>query len=255
MSSFATPAIILRRIDFSDYDLIISLLTLNMGKISTIAKFAKKSTKRFAGILELFSLLEVVCSTNPSKNRLPILQEAVLKHPFPMIRADIKKTAYASYWAELVNEWVEETERQADVFHLLRYVLTELDHGDTSEAMLSILFQVRFMAISGYAPNLTHCSFCENDLENMKKNSITFDVKRGGLVCERCSSKSTGRIYLSKGTIKQLLWVRSGDLEKARKIRFSPQAIKEGLEFLEVFVPYHLGKEPRSLAFLRQIRV
>jgi hypothetical protein len=30
--------------------------------------------------------------------------------------------------------------------------------------------------------------------------------------------------------------------------------LKEGLEFMEAFVPYHLGKEPRSLKFLRQIR-
>ncbi|MBW1745923.1 MAG: DNA repair protein RecO [Deltaproteobacteria bacterium] len=63
MSSFSTPAIVLRRIDFGDYDLIVSFFTLNKGKISVIAKSAKKSVKRFSGVLEPFSVLEVVCST------------------------------------------------------------------------------------------------------------------------------------------------------------------------------------------------
>ena len=61
-------------------------------------------------------------------------------------------------------------------------------------------------------------------------------------------------MLLGKGTIKQLLWVESGDLAKATRIKFSPSAIEEGTEFLEEFVCYHLGKQPRSLKFLRQIR-
>jgi DNA repair protein RecO (recombination protein O) len=38
------------------------------------------------------------------------------------------------------------------------------------------------------------------------------------------------------------------------RVKFAPDALREGLEFLETFVPYHLGKEPRSLKFLQQIR-
>ena len=254
MASFATPAIILRRIEYGDYDLIVSLLTLDEGKISALAKSAKKSTKRFAGILEPFSVLEVVCSAHPRGSRLPILQEAVLKHPFPTIRADIMKTAYASYWSELVNEWMEEKQKQVDTFRLLHHVLDQLNLGEGPAGALSVLFQIRFMAMSGYAPNLTHCGLCNSSVEGMESGRITFDVSKGGILCGRCSTQSTSRLRLSKGTVKQLLWIGSGDLAKAGKMRFSQQAIHESLACLEAFVPYHLGKEPRSLAFLRQIR-
>jgi DNA repair protein RecO (recombination protein O) len=89
----------------------------------------------------------------------------------------------------------------------------------------------------------------------MKKNEVVFDLKKGGLVCERCVTGSLRQISLSKGTIKQLLWIEKGDLKRAKRIRFTPKASNEGLEFLEAFVPYHLGKEPKSLKFLKQIRV
>jgi DNA repair protein RecO (recombination protein O) len=59
---------------------------------------------------------------------------------------------------------------------------------------------------------------------------------------------------LAKGTIKQLLWAESGDLAKAARIKFTHAALDESTEFLEEFVCYHLGKQPRSLKFLRQIR-
>ncbi|MBW1752074.1 MAG: DNA repair protein RecO [Deltaproteobacteria bacterium] len=85
MSSFETPAIMLRRVDFGDYDLIITFFTLKQGKKSVIAKSAKKSTKRFAGILELFSVLDIVFGKGRGKG-LPVLQEAALKHPFAGIR-------------------------------------------------------------------------------------------------------------------------------------------------------------------------
>ncbi|MGD2151009.1 MAG: DNA repair protein RecO, partial [Desulfobacterales bacterium] len=180
MSSFSTPAIMLRRIDFGDYDLIITFFTLNKGKISVIAKSAKKSTKRFAGILELFSVLDVVYSIGRGKG-LPILQEATLKHAFSNIRSKIIKTAYASYWAELINQWMEEGQKQVRLFQLFRHVLSELDLDHTSEEALSILFQIRFMTIAGLGPNLKQCSICQAEIEKMKEYRIKFDLSKGGI--------------------------------------------------------------------------
>jgi len=253
MSSFSTPAIVLRRTDFGDYDLIITFFALTKGKITIIAKSAKKSTKRFAGVLELFSVLNIVYGTGRKKG-LPFLQEATLAHPFSNIRSSIIKTAYASYWAELVNEWMEPGQQQARLYQLLQYVLRELDIDRTSEAELSILFQMRFMTIAGLVPNLRQCSECRIEMEKMQNSRVYFNLVKGGIACDRCVSGISGKILFSKGTIKQLLWIERGDLNTAARIKFTSRALKEGLEFMEAFVPYHLGKEPRSLKFLRQIR-
>ena len=49
-------------------------------------------------------------------------------------------------------------------------------------------------------------------------------------------------------------WVESGNLAKAARIKFAEPVLDESVNFLEEFVCYHLGKQPRSLKFLRQIR-
>jgi DNA repair protein RecO (recombination protein O) len=253
MPDFSSPAILLRRMDYGDFDVIITFFTLKRGKLSLIAKSAKKSTKRFGGILELFSLLEVVAGTGRRKG-LSVLQEAVLKQPFSAIRGDFRKTAYASYWSELIYNWIEENSKQVALFHLLEHVLSELDSGRTEPAVLNVLFQMRFLALSGYRPNLDECSVCRKGLENIKQDKIIIDSQRGGILCKGCRTGPGSRLMLGKGTIKQLLWVESGDLTKAVRIKFSQSALIEGTEFLEEFVCYHLGKQPRSLKFLRQIR-
>ncbi|MGD9289263.1 MAG: DNA repair protein RecO [Desulfobacterales bacterium] len=253
MSAFSSPAILLRRMDYGDFDVITTFFTLNKGKLSLIAKSAKKSTKRFAGILELFSLLDIVAAAGRRKG-LAVLQEAVLKQPFSAIRADFRKTAYASYWAELIYNWIEENFKQVALFHLLEHVLAELDSGRTAPADLNILFQMRLLTLAGYRPNLHRCSVCGNELEKIKQDTIAIDSKRGGIICQKCRAGSGSGTHLGKGTIKQLLWVESGDLAKAVRIKFSQTALMESTGFLEEFVCYHLGKQPRSLKFLRQIR-
>ncbi|MCG6909134.1 MAG: DNA repair protein RecO [Deltaproteobacteria bacterium] len=254
MTPYTTPAILIRRVDYGDYDLILTFLTRNRGKISLIAKSAKRSKKRFGGLLELFNSLDIVVSRRRGRG-LAVIQEASLIQPLFNIAADIRKTAYASYWAELVNLWLEEERQQKDVYDLLAYVLTELDAGTISGEVLSILFQMRFLDMSGLCPNLSNCCTCRIEIDAAPHNRMNVDLSKGGVVCERCAPYGRESHFLSKGTIKQLQWIGNGDLHKAARIRFSDQALKEGLHFLESFVPYHLGKEPRSLKFLRRIRL
>jgi DNA repair protein RecO (recombination protein O) len=252
MSSFSTPAIMLRRIDFGDYDLIITFYTRDRGKVSVIAKSAKKSMKRFAGILERFSSLGIVCTAGRGKG-LPVLKEATMLKPFENIRTDIIKTAYASYWTELIDEWMEKNAKNIQVYHLFEYVLSELDKGEASLEALSILFQMRFMALAGLSPNLGYCSICHTQTEEIKCEKLIFDLRKGRVACEKCYPGS-GHIHLSKGTVKQLQWIGDGDLKRAVRIRFAIHALAESLRFLETFVPYHIGRELKSLKFLKQIR-
>ena len=69
MLDFTTEAILLRKIEYGDHDFIISFLTESKGKISVIAKNAKKSIKRFSGAFDLFSVNHVQCTYPKKKKR------------------------------------------------------------------------------------------------------------------------------------------------------------------------------------------
>lgn len=253
MAVFTSPAILLRRIDYGDNDVIISLLALKAGKIACIAKGAKKSVKRFAGVLELFSELDV--AVNPGRGRgLPVLQEASLQAPFEGIRTDILKTAHAGYWSEMLDVWMEPNVEDRTLYSLLRQALRSLDQGAVKTELASILFQTKFVKRVGLFPNLASCHVCGQDIGGFAQAEIMLDTARGGAVCACCRERTNGYAMLTKGTLKQLEWIARVDWERAARVRFNRQAMAEALGFLEGFVAYHLGKELRSRRFLARLR-
>ncbi|MFH0728631.1 MAG: DNA repair protein RecO [Pseudomonadota bacterium] len=248
-----TAAILLHRVDYGDYDLIITFFTRAEGKISAMAKSAKRSVKRFGGVLQPFAILNIVCAEGRGK-QLPMLQEASFDVPLPNIGTDIMKTAFASYWAEITKEWSEEGKQQIHLYQLLRYALIELDRGGISPPLLSLSFQMKFLSLMGLAPHLASCNDCGKTVDQIKENRIAFDIKTGRLTCNGCRTDTAQKVFLTKGTIRQLQWMDRVPLSQVSRIRCLPQVEKEGQSFLETFLPYHLGKKPKSLTFLEKIR-
>jgi DNA repair protein RecO (recombination protein O) len=256
MPGYSTDAVLLRKIEYGDHDYIISFLTRSCGKISVIAKNAKKSVKRFSGALDLFSLYHVQCTLpKKKKDSLTILSQADLENGFVNIRYDVFKTAYASFWAELIHFWLEENKPSETVFDLLVFSLGALNRAEISKEVISLLFQIRFMDISGLSPQFETCFHCGTRIDEMADKKVKFDFKEGHLVCRKCAPRrSRYGMMVTKGTLKQLFWINHSDVQRADRIRFSRYAIEEGQQLLEAFIPFHMGREFKSLNFLRQLR-
>ena len=256
MPDFSTNAIVLKKIEYSDHDFIISFLTQSNGKISVIAKNAKKSIKRFSGQFDLFCLNNIHCSF-PKKKRdaMIILTRSDLEEGFANIRYDVFKTAYASFWSELLYFYLEENKPQSDIYDLLLFALKALDSDTIPSDVLNLLFQIKFMSIAGLSPNIENCDKCQTLTDDFEQKNIRFDFKQGEITCKKClKKKSKHSMTISKGTLKQLFWINNTDIRKADRIKFSAYAIKEGGVLLEAFIPFHIGRDFKSLHFLKSIR-
>jgi DNA repair protein RecO (recombination protein O) len=256
MPDLSTDAILLKKIEYGDHDLIINFFTQANGKMSVMAKNAKKSVKRFSGALDLFSLDRIDLRFPKRKGgSMTILCQADLENGFANIRYNVFKTAYASFWAELINAWLEEGKAQPDLYDLLLFSLGALDAGNMKMEVISLVFQIRFMSISGFSPCIDYCNECRTGIDHIDQKNIVFDLKQGRIICAKClGTRKTDGIMISKGTLKQLFWINTADENRMDRIRFSDFAISEGQRLLEAFIPFHIGKDFKSLKFLRQLR-
>ncbi len=256
MPGFSTNAVLLRKIEYGDHDYIVSFFTRSNGKTSVIAKNAKKSIQRFSGALDLFSQYHIQCSyPKKKKDGLTILAQADLENGFVNIRYDIFKTAYASFWTEVINRWLEEDKPSGSLYDLFLFSLESLNRSDLPDPVISLLFQIRFMNLSGMSPDFQTCGQCGARIDDIEHKQVWFDFKNGRLVCKKCDQKkSRYGMTVSKGTLKQLFWINNTDIKRADRIKFSDYAIKEGEHLLESFISFHIGCEFNSLKFLRQIR-
>lgn len=255
MPGFSTDAILLRKIEYGDHDFIISFLTQSKGKITVIAKNAKKSIKRFSGALDLFSVNHIQCTfPKKKKDALTILSQADLEDGFGNIRYDVFKTAYASFWVELIHFWLEEDKPQPDLYALLLFSLMALNTGTLSKEVTSLFFQIRFMGISGFSPNIEECEQCKTPVDRIRQKNIRFDFKEGRIICQKCITKASKYgMTVSKGTLKQLFWINNSDAGRVDRIKFSSFAIEEGEILLGSFISFHIGREFKSLQFLKRL--
>ncbi len=244
-----TAAIILNHRDFGESDKIITFFTYSLGKINGIAKGAKKSRKRFANQLELFSLVRPIF-WEKQHSSLTRIEQCDLVQTFASIRNVPERFAYAAYFCELVDAWIKERDPHDKLFHLLLWALRNIDQG-VSLAQLSVLFLVRLLSTVGYAPNFAICIKC-----NLWKNGqvcYSFDHEKGGIVCSDCASNPPLKNRLSPGTVKLLLLAQKTPLAKLSRLHFSAQPLAESKHILETFAHNLLGREIKSYRFLSTV--
>lgn len=255
MEALAGKALLFRKVDYGEADLILTFFSLNHGKVSVIAKSAKNSRKRFGGVLELFSLLEINTLGGGAKKALPYLNEAKIVNPFAALRGDFRKTAYAAYWCDLIYHFAEADEPMPEVFRLLCFSLEALCREAHTAEFLSVVFQSKLAQLFGFEPNLKFCAVCGADVLESGLTAVGVNIAAGGLICENCApAHLRGAMKLPPGTLKQMVWVLEKPLDTALRARFYDKAVFEALHFWEAFLPYHFDKKLKSLDFLRVIR-
>ena len=246
MPLLKTPAIILNHKDFGESDKIITFFTYSLGKITSIAKGAKRSRRRFANQLDLFSFVRPIL-WEKQRSSLTRIDQCDLLQSFPSIRKAPERFAYAAYFCELVDAWVRDRDPHAELFYLLLWALRMVDQG-ASLAPLSVIFHLRLLTIVGYAPNFIACVNC--NLWKGGQVSYSFNYEKGGIVCSDCAFNLPLKNRLSPGTVKLLSLAQKTSLAKLSRLHFSTQPLAESTPILENFVHSLLDKEIKSYRFL-----
>ena len=248
MPIYKTKAIVLRATPYGEADRIVSLYTLDFGRIKGVAKGAKRSQKRFGNTLEIGSYISVSFFEKETVE-LVRLSHCDLIRSLEGFREDIKKLAWASYLIELINELTGERIQNKALFRLLLFFLNLIDREPLREEILRI-FEIRLFSILGYEPQFGVCRHCQKAFSEEK---LFFSAQDGGVLCSSCAARVPGLIALSLGTIKTLRLAQTLPLEKVERISFSAQTLKESETALSNFLNQYIGKELKSKKFLAQL--
>ena len=146
-----TRAIILRRVNYGEADRIVELITPS-GKVSAIAKGARREKSRMAGGIELFSLSDLVVRRK-REDGLGILSSVRLVEFFG--------TGIISDWArlEIAGETLREISKRADgvgdssFFDITEQTLRALNTGSNTD-LIRAWFRLNVLQASGEHLNL-----------------------------------------------------------------------------------------------------
>ncbi len=226
-----TEAIVLDCIEHGESDVIVTFFCQDVGRLSAIAKGAKKSKKRFVNKLELFSFLHITYQQKANRS-LAFLVEADLHTSFLHIRQGLELYSIASVIREFLLIGVRENESDLHIFRLSLWALHSLDQKQPPMAILS-LFLIRFYDYIGYRPDLQNCAYCGSLVTNQYRYS--FDTATGRIVCSVCNPHVQKTFPLSQGTIKMLRSAQDQPMERLQRLKISGSILYEAISLLQSY--------------------
>jgi DNA repair protein RecO (recombination protein O) len=207
-----TAAFVLRSVDYGEADRIVTLLTQRFGKVTYIARSARRSKKRFGGALQPLALLEVHVST--VRGPLGTLERAEISRAFPRVLSGLDRMQAGFAGLELARELTPEHEADPAVFATVATFLTALDLSERPPAQLGLCFTARLLAILGLSPRLDRCGLCSKAAPPERLSM--FDAQLGHLVCSACGGAphriaGAARVLLMRATGPDWIAVAEGE--------------------------------------------
>ena len=191
----------MRSVDYRDSDRIVTLLTEDYGKISALARGARRSQRRFGGALQPYVLMNA--HFRPGRGVLAHLERVSVDQSFHGILRNLQAIGVAGAALAVIRERVPEHEPEPAVFDAAVRFLDALNQGAPAEESLLSL-QIRVLTILGFSPTLDRCVGCGKVPTGGR--AASFDAPRGGIVCRACGG---GRLVLSAGALRLWMAVQS----------------------------------------------
>ncbi|MGH7827224.1 MAG: DNA repair protein RecO [Candidatus Binatia bacterium] len=245
-----SPAIVLRTWPFGESDRIVSLLTENHGKITGIAKGAKRSRKRFANSFEPFSFVVLRFQDRPHSS-LAFILTCELQSGYKRLVASLEKIAYASYFVEITEGLIGEREENRAVFNHLRDGLLCLEEKETSLLFVTA-FELRLLQLTGYQPVFDSCRGCGVDRLRLAATAWHFSPRDGGVLCAVCARLRKELFSLTTQALSLLTAIQSDPTPEVAGGPSASSVVREIRSVVTHFVRFQMGKEIKSASFLDQ---
>ena len=246
---YVTDAIVLSRFELGEADRVLTLLTPEYGKIRAIARGIRRPTSRLGGSLEPFAELRVALAHGRT---FEVVTQVAVARAFLRLRDALESAATAWYLAELADRSSEEGARADALYDLLRRAYELLEAG-MAPGRVARWYEMRLADQLGVRPEVDRCVECDRMLEPTE--TFRWVPALGGVLCERHPGPQAFRVNLSLEALKLLKAYQRMDAEALAGLRIGIGVEEEVEAALREFMRYVLERDPRSLAFLDEVRV
>lgn len=237
---YKAEAVVLRRHNLGETDKSVILFTRNQGKLSAVAKGARRPTSRISGATELFSHCVVMLAVG---RNLDVITQCEVREPFLGLRADLNRFAAASYLAELTDSMLEDRMPAPGLFDLFVESLRILDAGGSVLAAVCA-FELHASRELGYEPSVSLCVRCrkavlpseegatETNGEHLSQQAssggaaVGFSPSLGGVVCRSCLLRVRDAEKIDERTVMLARQMLNRSPAECQKIQADDEALR-----------------------------
>ncbi len=237
VSLFRDQGVVLRTHKLGEADRIITLLTRQRGLVRAAAKGVRKTSSRFGGRLEPFMHVDLQLAEGRT---LDVITQVVTLSAF----ARDLGLDYPAYTAgTAILETAErltphDGEPAVQQYQLLVGALAALSARRQPPSTLLDSYQLRALAVAGYAPSFSGCARC--GLEGPHRN---LHVPSGGVLCDGC--RLPGSSAPPAVTLTLLAALLAGDWPVVEQA--DDRTRREAAGIVSAYLSWHLEHGLRSM--------
>lgn len=242
-------AVVLRRSNYGEADLIVNFLTRELGLVNALARYGRRSRRRFGGGL----LSPGVCAwyeftfkpgrslafveygeENPRAQRVP-------PEPLPQ--------ALAAFALELVEAFEMPGNPAEASFELLVRHFSRLARVQDAaiSRLMNLDFTHKYLELAGFGPSLKACLVCGRALED-SSGPWRWDALAGGLYCPYCGAEE--RASSSRPVSPAIVARLTGHSPPGQIL--AEEEITEAELFFELLAAHQLGRPFKGLKAARR---
>ncbi len=187
MTLVESEALVLRTVEVGESDVVATLVTEQMGKVSVVARGARKGSRRLGGALEALHTIGVLFDDKGSE--LATLKEAHIVRVRAALAANLAAMEAAGVALRWARHLFPPRTVEPEGWRVLVDLLDRLEQGGGSPEAPSPKGELAraglaMLAAVGYALEFGRCVICGRPCPEGKPACV--DPARGGLVCRSC---------------------------------------------------------------------
>ena len=239
--------LVIRSVDYKEADKILTVLTGEYGKLTVAARGAKRKGSRVSAASQLFAYSEMTLFVHNGRFQL---NEATMLEQFSGIDKDIETLALASYLAEVLGCEAEQGQGNPAVLRLALNSLYALAKGMYPRRRVKAAFELRYCALSGYAPDLAEeCALCGTAVQE-----ALLAPQAGLLYCRNCAGQMGERgLPLDAGALAAARYILDCDLKRLFSFELEGRSQVLLEQACEAYLLARLERGFRTLEFYRTL--
>lgn len=213
MPSFTTPAIVIRRADYGDYDRMITLFSPELGRVEAIARGCRRPKSPLVNAVEPFTSGEFQLYAHRDRNAL---EQCQISDSYFELRADYDRLRHGVYWLKLLDAAILPDTPAPELFIITLRALAHLNYGELPPELVTLAFESHFMRVNGLSPRMDACVRCGRPVDG----DARFDADFGGVLCDNCHSPAP---RISNGARRILMKLPRTQFDKFQLLSDRPE--------------------------------
>ncbi|MTD29994.1 DNA repair protein RecO [Planomicrobium sp. YIM 101495] len=236
--------IVIRTRPYGENNKIVTIFTREAGKITAMARAAKKPSSRLAAVTQPFTHGSFTIYKGKG---MGTLQSGDPLESFRHIREDIMMTAHASYVTELIDRLTEQEEPQPGIYEMLYQAFQAINEGYDPEA-ITLFVEWKMLAVAGLSPTLQHCANC-----GAAEGEFAFSFQELGFLCHRCFQIDRYIIRLSPSIVKVIRTFYYVPIERVGSLTLKKETKSLIKQIVRTIYEEQAGIRLKSRNFLEQL--